>query len=119
MDKKEIKNLDKFEFALENMQIEESGWKEENGNLQASIHFQSETVTDGGYKPWDEIQKTAELWDKAYLTFDHPGEVNDILRDPKDVIGRIGNVEVDEENRRLNSTAQMFPFHLSSGRNIR
>lgn len=97
----------KMKFQTEQVEIEQ-GWKVEDEYLLASISFQSETVTKRGLKPWIEIKRTAELWDGGYITLDHPGEDgNDIIQKPSDVIGRIQDIEIDWDNRKLDGIGKI------------
>ena len=107
LDQNEKEDVKDLEYEIEEIEIEQ-GWNVSGNFLEASIHFQSETVANEGLKPWEENKKTADLWEGGYLTVEHPGKNGDgIVQDPDDVVGRIQDVEVDEENKRLNGTAKI------------
>ncbi len=77
----------------------ESEWTVEDGFMTAPVSFCSATVCNNTLKPWDEIKKTWQMWEGRPITFEHPDEM--VVKNPTDIIGFLGNVEKDEENKRL------------------
>lgn len=100
-------------FEHEELELE-SNWREVENYLTADVSFMSETVTKEKLKPWEEIEASMDLWEGSYVTLDHPDNL--ILEDVNDVIGRLVNVEKNEEDRRLEGEIRIYknlPSHAS------
>jgi len=94
-DNKDLEGLMNF---TENAKIE-SEWRTEDGFMTAPVSFCSATVCNNTLKPWDEIKKTWQMWEGRPITFEHPDQM--VVKNPTDIIGFLGNVEKDEEKKRL------------------
>jgi len=77
----------------------ESEWRTEDGFMTAPVSFCSATVCNNTLKPWEEIKKTWQMWEGRPITFEHPDQM--VVKNPTDIIGFLGNVEKDEEKKRL------------------
>ncbi|MFP4001227.1 MAG: DUF2213 domain-containing protein [Thermoplasmata archaeon] len=77
----------------------ESEWQSEDGFMTAPVSFCSATVCNNTLKTWDEIQKTWQMWEGRPVTFEHPDQM--VVKNPTDIIGFLGEVEKDEEKKRL------------------
>jgi len=94
-DNEDLEGLMNF---TENARIE-SEWRTEDGFMTAPVSFCSATVCNNTLKPWDEIKKTWQMWEGRPITFEHPDQM--VVKNPTDIIGFLGNVEKDEEKKRL------------------
>jgi len=94
-DNEDLEGLMNF---TENVKIE-SGWRTEDGFMTAPVSFCTATVCNNTLKPWDEIKKTWQMWEGRPITFEHPDQM--VVKNPTDIIGFLGNVEKDEEKKRL------------------
>jgi len=94
----DLQNMEDRKEYTESARIE-SEWHTEDGFMTAPVSFCSATVCNGALKTWDEIKKTWQMWEGRPITFEHPDQM--VVKNPTDIIGFLGNVEKDEENKRL------------------
>ncbi len=94
----DLQNMEDRKEYTESARIE-SEWTVEDGFMTAPVSFCSATVCNDTLKTWDEIKKTWQMWEGRPITFEHPDQM--VVKNPTDIIGFLGNVEKDEENKRL------------------